>query len=82
VPREWLADRARCREAGIPETRAFATKPALARQMLDRASAAGVPAAWVLADEVYGDDEPLRRHLEATRQAFVLAVSSSHLIWR
>jgi SRSO17 transposase len=81
LPQEWLADRARCREAGIPEGTVFVTKPALAIRMLERARAAGVPAAWVLADEVYGNDEPFRRHLEAQGQAYVLAVSSSHLLW-
>lgn len=51
-------------------------------QMLDRVLDTGVPAAWVLADEVYGNDETFRRRLEAQCQAFVLAVSASHLIWR
>lgn len=82
LPQEWLADQARCREAGIPDQTAFATKPALAMRMLDRAMAAGVSAYWVLADEVYGNDEPFRRHLEARQQAFVLAISSIHLVWK
>jgi SRSO17 transposase len=54
----------------------------LAIRMLERALAAGVPAAWMVADEVYGDNEPLRRWLEAKRQAYVLAVSSTHLLWQ
>jgi SRSO17 transposase len=82
LPEDWIADQARCREAGIPEEAGFATKPALAMRMLDRALAAGVPTAWVVADEVYGDNEPLRRWLEAKRQSFVLAVSSTHLVWQ
>ena len=82
LPAEWLADAARCREAGIPEETTFATKPQLALRMLHRTFTDGVTPAWILADEVYGNDEPFRRDLEARRQAFVVAVSSSHLIWR
>src|SRR4029434_3686663 len=36
LPKEWTADRERCRRAGIPDERAFATKPTLAQQMLSR----------------------------------------------
>jgi SRSO17 transposase len=56
LPDEWTQDRVRCREAGIPDAEAFATKGELARQMLARAFAAEVPA-WVVADRVYGYDE-------------------------
>src|SRR5580700_10597984 len=56
LPRSWTGDQARCRAAGIPEDIVFATKPALARQMIGRALGAGTPAAWVTADEVYGQD--------------------------
>lgn len=42
LPNAWTADRERCRAAGIPDARAFATKPELARQMLERTFAAGV----------------------------------------
>lgn len=37
LPESWLADRLRCREAGIPETVTFRTKPQLAQEMLARA---------------------------------------------
>jgi SRSO17 transposase len=60
LPEEWSADRDRCQQAGIPADRHFATKPQLARQMLARAFAAGVPAQWVTADSVYGHDRRLR----------------------
>ena len=43
----------------------FATMPALATRMLSRALDAGVPAAWVTGDEVYGADSTLRAELEA-----------------
>jgi SRSO17 transposase len=76
VPREWLADRARCRRAGLPDEGVHRTKPSLALEMLEGALDAGVPAAWVTADEVYGSDGKLRRALEARGQAYVLAVRS------
>jgi SRSO17 transposase len=81
VPKEWSADGARCRQAGIPTDRPFATKPQLARQMLARAFAAGVPAKWVTADSVYGDDRRLRLWLEGRRQPYVLAVSGKEYVW-
>src|SRR5499426_2882046 len=75
VPQEWTNVRARCRKAGIPEARRFATKPQLAQQMLARAFAAGVPARWVTGDSVYGAARRLRRWLEARPQAYGWAVS-------
>jgi SRSO17 transposase len=80
LPQEWTDDRERCRQAGIPEDRGFATKPQLAQQMLARAWAAGVSAAWVTGDSVYGDHRPLRRWLEAHPQAYVLAVSGKEYV--
>jgi SRSO17 transposase len=82
LPKEWAADDARRREAGVPADADFATKPRLARRMLERAFAAGVPAAWVAGDAVYGDASDLRRWLEGQGAAYVLAVSCSHMIWR
>jgi SRSO17 transposase len=81
LPQEWMNDRVRCRQAGIPEDRRFATKPQLAQQMLARALAAGLPAKWVTGDSVYGDDRRLRMWLEAEPQGYVLAVSGKEYVW-
>jgi SRSO17 transposase len=80
LPDEWTQDRVRCREAGIPDEVEFATKGELAKRMLARAFAAGVPAEWVVGDTVYGYDE-LRLWLEAQRKKYVLAVPETHQVW-
>ena len=80
LPRSWTGDPARCRAAGIPDGTAFATKPQLARRMIERAVTAGVPFAWVAADEVYGDNGPLRAWLEDSQLRYVLAVSCDHRV--
>jgi SRSO17 transposase len=82
LPKEWTDDPARCKEAGIPEGTAFATKTGLAREMLERAFKAGVPAAWVTGDEVYGSDGGLRRWLEKEGRPYALAVRENQYVWR
>ena len=82
LPREWCDDRPRCEAAGIGEEVGFATKPELARRMIERALDAGVPCTWVTGDEVYGGNPGLRRWLEARGQAYVLAVACNEaLCW-
>jgi SRSO17 transposase len=81
VPKAWIEDSPRCREAGIPEKTAFATKPELARIMIRNAVRAGVPARWVTADEVYGSDSKFRQLLEAEKLDYVVAVTSAQRIW-
>jgi SRSO17 transposase len=67
LPKSWTEDPARCADAGIPQDkRAFATKPTLAVELIERAVAAKVPAAWVAGDEVYGADPRLRAAVRAT----------------
>ncbi len=80
LPQEWTDDAERRRAAHIPEAVGFATKPELARTMLEQARAAGVTAAWVTADSVYGDDRRLRMWLEAQEQPYVLAVSGKEYV--
>jgi SRSO17 transposase len=82
VPKEWTSDCERCIRAGIPAERLFATKPELARRMLEQAFQARVPVAWVTGDSVYGDDQRLRLWLEAQERAYVLAVSGKEYVWR
>jgi SRSO17 transposase len=77
LPEEWIGDRARRREAGIPDEVTFATKPELARRLLERVRAARLPAAWVTGDTVYGGSTPLRTWLEEQRQPYVLAIAAN-----
>ena len=81
LPKDWAADPERRTEAGIPERERFQTKPQQARSMLERAFEAGVEAAWVVGDEVYGRDRRLRMDLEAREQPFVLTVASNEVLW-
>ena len=81
LPKEWAEDADRRKEAGVPQEVEFATKPQLARKMLQRALEAEVPCKWVTADEIYGGDRRLRIWLEEQEQAFVLAVTSNEPLW-
>jgi SRSO17 transposase len=77
LPQGWIDDPARLKAAGVPDQVGFATKPELARRMLERALEAGVPAGWVTADEVYGGSPALRGWLEAHQLPYVLAVKAT-----
>ena len=52
------------------------------RRMITRALDAGVPAAWVAGDEVYGADPELRAELEDRGVGYVLAVACDHRVTR
>jgi SRSO17 transposase len=80
LPRSWTDDPHRCAGAGVPAGVGFATKISLARRMLTRALAAGVPAGWATADEFYGGDRHLRQDLQAGGVGYVLAVAKSHRV--
>jgi len=81
LPQEWAADEARRDEAHIPQTVTFQTKPALARQMLQRAREGGMQLDWVTGDSIYGSDRRLRLWLEEQWQPFVLAVNCNEALW-
>jgi SRSO17 transposase len=80
VPKCWMRDRERCQAAKIPDDRAFATKGELGRAIVRRCLAAGLPAAWVTADEAYGQDWSFRRMLEQLGLGFVVAVPKSQQV--
>jgi len=73
----WAIDFERRREAGIPDEVAFRTRPQQVQAMIDRAVAAGVPFSWFVADEEFGQNRILRRHLEAEGIAYCMAVPKS-----
>jgi SRSO17 transposase len=72
--KSWMADPARCAEAGIPAEVTFKTRPAQVQEMIEAALAAGVPFAWFTADEEFGQNPGLRDYLEQRRIAYVMAV--------
>ena len=82
LPESWTGDRDRCRQAGIGGDVEFATKPELARKMLERAVAAGVPFSWFTADEAYGQNPGLRDWLEEQQISYVMAGPGHHLLAR
>jgi SRSO17 transposase len=75
LPKSWTQNPDRRRAANVPEEVVFATKPELAARMLWRTLDAGVFAAWVTGDTVYGSSRALRAGLEARQQAYALAVA-------
>jgi len=81
LPQAWADDRARRIEAGIPEATAFVTKIELARRMLARAFAAGVPARWVVGDAFYGRSHDLRQWLEEQGRAYALMIPKTNAVW-
>ncbi len=81
LPQVWARDWDRRREAGVPDSVGFRTKPQLAQFMLGRTLESGVPFAWFTGDEVYGSDRNLRLWLEREEIAHVLAIKSNEKLW-
>lgn len=61
LPQSWTEDRARCREAGIPDEVSYRPKWRIALALLEHASRQGLPMRWVCADEEYGRPFPFRQ---------------------
>lgn len=80
LPESWAGDAERRAKAQVPEDVAFATKIAMARDLIAAALDAGAPCRWVLADALYGGDYRLRHMLEDRRQPYVLAVRSNQAL--
>ncbi len=80
LPDSWIQDPERCRRAGVPDDIEFATKPALAQQMVVRTIDLGMRFAWITGDAVYGNNPGLRQALEAERQAYVLGIACNESV--
>src|SRR5690242_8596657 len=77
LPEGCAADEEHRELAGVPEEVMFATKPQLAGDLLDRAHALRIRAAFVAGDEVY-DGRELRRGIRQRGMGYVMAVRANH----
>jgi len=77
---DWCADLPRRQAAHIPDSVSFATKPELAKRMVQRVKSAGLPICWVVADTVYGHSPDLRLFLEEQGYAYAMAVPSTEVV--
>jgi len=79
LPEGCAADEEHRELADVPEEVLFATEPQLAGTLLDHAHAAGIRAAFVAGDEVYGGRE-LRRSIHQRGMGYVMAVRANHVV--
>jgi SRSO17 transposase len=70
----WMADPARCAEAGVPPEVTFKTRPVQVQEMIEAARAAGVPFAWFTADEEFGQNPGLCDYLEDSQIPYVMTI--------
>jgi len=78
LPKDWTDSPARLKAAHVPDDVEFATKPKIARRMIEHAIAAQVPFSFVAADSVYGTGE-IETRLRKAGKGYVLGVASNHV---
>jgi len=76
LPREWTNDRPRLKKVGVPKSVRFATRHALALQMLDERGAV-LPHRWVTGDDEMGRSTAFRRALRERNEWYLLAIPSN-----
>ena len=77
LPESWSNDRARCRQAGIPDAVVYRPKWQIALEQLDRAGTNGVRLDWLTFDEEYGKRPGFLAGLEDRHVRFVGEVPRS-----
>jgi SRSO17 transposase len=81
VPESWSQDRARCREAGIPDDVVYRPKSEIALELHARATHNGVCFEWLTFDEWYGSKPEFLRTLDRRGQKFVGEVHKHFSAW-
>lgn len=81
LPEEWCEDAERRRAAKIPAEVAFATKPELGVDLIERAAGWKIAKAPVLGDQAYGDNTVLRERLHDSELQYVLSVGAESKVF-
>jgi SRSO17 transposase len=79
LPKEWTADRARMKAAGVPKEVRFQTRHEQALEMLDEQGHL-LPHAWIAGDDEMGRTTHFRRDLNERGEQYLLAVPSNTAI--
>lgn len=81
LPKDWAADPARRKTAGVPGDITFATKPEIALAQMRQASDSGVPTGVVLADAGYGDETAFRDGITELGMLYAVGVRPATTVW-
>ena len=81
LPKDWAADPARRKTAGVPEEVTFRTKPEIALGQIRAALEAGVPPGVVLMDAGYGADTSLREAITTLGLTYVAGIQPHTSMW-
>jgi SRSO17 transposase len=82
LPEEWILDKDRRQEVGVPRSVTFRTKPEIALDLHARIGAAEkVSFDWLVFDELYGRNENFLAELERRKQFYVGEVPVNTTVW-
>lgn len=81
LPESWTEDPARRKEARIPDSIQFQTKPQLGIAMVRRALADGLPRGVLLADSAYGSSSEFRQELRDLGLPYAVGVAPQTAVW-
>lgn len=81
LPKEWAADRERCRAAGIPDELVYREKWRIAADQVESAISNGVRFAWVTFDEEYGKVPAFWFKLDRLGQRGIGEVPTNFYCW-
>ncbi len=76
LPKDWTEDPVRMRATHVPAKTDFATKPTIAKEMIQEVIEAQVPFSWVRADSVYGVSV-MESALKKAAKGYVLGIPSN-----
>ena len=82
LPVGWTSDQERRKEAKIPDSVVFKTKPELAAEMVTLATKQPLPRGIVLADCAYGNNQSFRRALTRAELDYSVDIQGSTAMWR
>src|SRR6202158_5541029 len=81
LPKDWVDDNARRRNAGVPKETKFMTKPEIALEQIRWACEAGLPRRGGLLGPGYGKDKRLRTGMTALGLTYVAGIQPKILVW-